>query len=221
MALFQPGCQEAYEQVFSDSDPSDWCVLGYDGKKLVSAGVGTGGLGGLMANFDESKIFYGLLRMEKTDDGGDSKRIKFIFITWVGENAPALKKGQVNIHKAEVGNLFKGFHIEKQLFESVPVEELQAEIEDLLKKAGGANYDLGNSRSGVKAGASSSVKASSKQFFEQKDKETEVQNAVYEQHISKSKNVTACDLGGRAMTAASSEAKKNTVGYDAPAEADK
>jgi hypothetical protein len=27
--------------------------------------------------------------------GGDSKRVKFVFITWVGENAPAMKKGSV------------------------------------------------------------------------------------------------------------------------------
>ena len=33
--------------------------------------------------------------------------MKFVFITWVGENAPAMKKGAVTGHKASVGELFK------------------------------------------------------------------------------------------------------------------
>jgi hypothetical protein len=52
-------------------------------------------------------VQYALLRLSKTDDGGDSKRVKFVFITWVGENAPAMKKGAVTGHKASVGELFK------------------------------------------------------------------------------------------------------------------
>lgn len=45
--------------------------------------------------------------MNRTDDGGDSKRVKFVYLTWVGENAPAMKKGKVNMHKGACGQLFK------------------------------------------------------------------------------------------------------------------
>lgn len=56
---------------------------------------------------DDSIILYGLLRLNKTDDGGDSKRVKFVYLTWVGESAPAMKKGKVNMHKGACGQLFQ------------------------------------------------------------------------------------------------------------------
>ncbi|KAK3253594.1 hypothetical protein CYMTET_37155 [Cymbomonas tetramitiformis] len=221
MSVFLDSCAEFYQKVFKDDDDTDWCALGYEGKKLKGAASGSGGLTECLASFEDTQILYCLLRLAKTDDGGDSKRVKFIFITWVGENAPALKKGQVNIHKDKVGELFKGFHIEKQIYDRDGLEGLSEELDALLKKAGGANYDLGNERSGVKAGASSSYKSQSKEFFKQKDSESEVKGAVYEKIISTSKEVSACDLGGRAMTAPPTEAKKNTIGYNSSTESPK
>eukprot|EP00854_Cymbomonas_tetramitiformis_P014283 gene14283-16892_t len=202
MSVFLDSCAEFYQKVFKDDDDTDWCALGYEGKKLKGAASGSGGLTECLASFEDTQILYCLLRLAKTDDGGDSKRVKFIFITWVGENAPALKKGQVNIHKDKVGELFKGFHIEKQIYDRDGLEGLSEELDALLKKAGGANYDLGNERSGVKAGASSSYKSQSKEFFKQKDSESEVKGAVYEK-------------------APPTEAKKNTIGYNSSTESPK
>ena len=139
--------------------------------------------------------------------------MKLVYLVWVGESASALKKGQVTSHKNEVGGLFVGFHIEKSLYGRENLENLAEEIGKDLKKAGGANYDLGNSRSGVQAGGSASYKATSKAFFEQKDKETEVKGVVFDKGPLK-KGFTQCDLGGRQMVAGAAEAKANTVGYN-------
>ena len=84
MALFEPSCVEAYGDVFSDDNDADFCVLGYEGRKLTCVGRGTGGLDAIVAAFADDKVMYGLLRMIKTDDGGDSKRVKFVMLTWVG-----------------------------------------------------------------------------------------------------------------------------------------
>eukprot|EP00850_Spirogloea_muscicola_P015816 SM000124S25948 [mRNA] locus=s124:231059:232714:- [translate_table: standard] len=235
---FGAGCEEAYRAVFADDAPQDWCWLGYQGQKLVPAGTGTGGLAEMLATVDDAIVLYGFLRLNKTDDGGDSKRVKFVFITWVGETAPALKKGKVTMHKRQCAELFKlpnesdhvtaivhiklhealllrpvqGYHIEKQIYDREALQGLEQELDTLLKKAGGANYDLGNTRTGVQAGNAQDLKNASKNFFKQKEQETNLKSFVYDKGPL-TKGITSCDLGGRAMVAPASEAKKNTVGY--------
>ena len=53
----------------------------------------------------------------------------------------------------------QGYHIEKQVYERDALAGLEAEIDASLKKAGGANYDLGNQHAGVQAGNSNAIKA--------------------------------------------------------------
>eukprot|EP00270_Netrium_digitus_P001684 TRINITY_DN1184_c0_g1_i1.p1 TRINITY_DN1184_c0_g1~~TRINITY_DN1184_c0_g1_i1.p1 ORF type:complete len:224 (-),score=40.86 TRINITY_DN1184_c0_g1_i1:244-915(-) len=213
--LFGAGCVEAYRSVFADESPETWCWLGYQGNNLVPAGRGTGGIQEMIAEVDDSKILYGFLRLNKTDDGGDSKRVKFVYLTWVGESASPIKRGKVTVHKKECAGLFKGFHVEKQIYDRDSLKGLEEEIDSLLKKAGGANYDLGNTRTGAQAGNSEHLKSQSKNFFRQKEQETQIKNIVYNKGPL-TKGITACDLGGRQFVAPASEAKRNTVGYSSP-----
>ena len=81
MAL-TPACEAAYLRVFEDKSPTDWCTLGYEGRKLVPTGEGEGGLAELREQFDDGSIAYALLRRKITDDGGDSHRTKFIMLVW-------------------------------------------------------------------------------------------------------------------------------------------
>ena len=81
MAL-TPACEAAYLRVFEDKSPTNWCTLGYEGRKLVPTGEGEGGLAELREQFDDGSIAYALLRREITDDGGDSHRTKFIMLVW-------------------------------------------------------------------------------------------------------------------------------------------
>ena len=80
----------------------------------------------------------------------------------MGETASALKKGQVGPHKSEVGALFKGHHIEIGMYEREELDGLEAKIDAELKKAGGANYDLGNTRTGLVGSGAGSYKNRSK-----------------------------------------------------------
>lgn len=210
---FDDGCEEMYQKVFSDSDPTSWLLFGYAGRKITPQKSGEGGLEDLIADFDDSQVQYALLRLTKMDDGGDSKRTKFIFITWVGEDAPALKKGMVNMHKDTVGGLFKGFHIEKAIYERGDLDSLSEELDSKLKAAAGANYDLGNIRTGATGAGSLGYKTKSKEFFMQKDSESEIKDVQYDKFLRQGKEVMDCDISGRAMVAPPSEAKRNTVGY--------
>ncbi|GJP51777.1 hypothetical protein CLOM_g10919 [Closterium sp. NIES-68] len=214
-SLFKPGCSEAYRAVFSDDTPESWCWLGYEGNSLVPLGTGTGDVNEMVAKCEDNNILYGLLRLVKMDDGGDSKRVKFVFITWVGESASPLKKGKVALHKKDCATLFQGFHIEKQLYEREALAGLEKDIDDSLKRAGGANYDMGNIRMGVQAGNSDSYKSASKKFFEKKEAETNITSIVYNKGPLQ-KGITACDLGGRQFVASHADAKKNIKGYESP-----
>ena len=107
MSIFTPQCLAAYEAVFSDLHSTRWMLLGYEGQKITHLSSGTGDLDELASAFDDAQVQYAFLRIEKTDDGGDSKRVKFVSVTWVGENAPAMKKGKVMNHKGDVLALFK------------------------------------------------------------------------------------------------------------------
>ena len=80
----------------------------------------------------------------------------------MGETASALKKGQVGPHKSEVGALFKGHHIEIGMYEREELDGLEAKIDAELKKAGGANCDLGNTRTGSVGSGAGSYKNTSK-----------------------------------------------------------
>ena len=81
MAL-DPSCSQAYQAVFSDDDPTSWCKLAHEGKKLARSATGKGGLSELVATFNDSEICFCLLRLTKMDDGGDSKRTKFVYLVW-------------------------------------------------------------------------------------------------------------------------------------------
>lgn len=210
---FDEGCEDMYQKVFSDSDPTSWLLFGYAGRKITPQKSGEGTLADLIAEFDDSQVQYALLRLTKMDDGGDSKRTKFIFITWVGEDAPALKKGMVNMHKDTVGGLFKGFHIEKAIYERGDLDSLSEELDSKLKAAAGANYDLGNIRTGATGDGSLGYKTKSKEFFMQKDSESEIKDVQYDKFLRQGKEVMDCDISGRAMVAPPSEAKRNTIGY--------
>ena len=191
MALFEPSCGEAYADVFSDATDTDFCVLGYEGRKLKCDAKGVGGLEALVATFDDAKVQYGLLRQIKMDDGGDSRRVKFVMITWVGESAPAMKKGAVTSHKPAVAELFKGHHVSRNVMERGELAQLAADIA----------ADI------VKAGATASIKTQSAAFFRQKDAETEIRGIVFEKRVREGKDVLQVDLGGRPMVASASVAK--------------
>jgi len=127
----------AYEDVRTDASETNWVVFGYEGNtKIVKVGSGSGGLEELKAVLADDQVQYGYLRVVSGDS--ESKRAKFVFISWVGEKVGPLKRAKVSVHKANVKSIIQSFgveiHAEKQ-------EELDAEeIMNRVKKAGGADY---------------------------------------------------------------------------------
>ena len=137
--------------------------------------------------------------------------MKFVLLVWLGEACGAMAKARLTEHRALLSAALAGTHVTLSLTERAALASLEADVDAALRRAGGADYDAGNAAAGVQAGQTSSIKSSSKAFFQAKDAQTEIKQVSFTKHIGK--GLSACDLGNRVMTASATEAKRNTVGY--------
>jgi len=132
-----PAIQEAYLDVLSDATDTNWAVFGYEGNaKIVLQGAGSDGFGGLRALLSDDQAQFAYLRVTSGDE--ESKRAKFCFISWCGENVSALKKAKMSVHKASVKEIVRNFAVE---IHATTKEELrEGDLMAKIKKAGGADY---------------------------------------------------------------------------------
>jgi hypothetical protein len=63
-------------------------------------GSGSGGYPEFANTLKDDVIVYGFLRMMSGDQ--ESKRVKFVFISWVGSSVGAMSKSRVTVHKPSV-----------------------------------------------------------------------------------------------------------------------
>ena len=132
-----PALREAYDDVLKDSSETNWCLIGYtDNKTLGLSEKGSGGFSELKDKFLEDACQFAYLRVVSGDE--ESKRSKFVLISWCGEKVGALKRAKMSVHKASVKSVFKNFSVE---YHAEHLEELDEEnIMKMVKKAGGADY---------------------------------------------------------------------------------
>lgn len=125
--------------------------------KLVVDSSGSGGLSEFVSKVKDNDVMFGFLRVSFGD--AQSKRIKFVMVTWSGEAVSPMKRARISMHKATVQGLLKGYHIDIQ---TSTVDDLHEDvIEQKILKAAGANYDQSlSSKPGSKAPASSSAPSS-------------------------------------------------------------
>lgn len=104
---------EAIADVRSDETPTNWCVGSYGEKNpkkpIVLAGKGTDGLKGILPLLESDLVAYALLRVVDVVD--DITTVKFVFITWVGENVKPMTKGKISTHKSTVDKAFHPAHV--------------------------------------------------------------------------------------------------------------
>lgn len=129
---------EAYDDVRNDKTPTNWAILGYEGKNIVLDSTGSD-YDEFKSKFGDDDRLYGFLRVNTGDEM--SRRAKFVLVTWVGSNVGALNRAKMSTDKTVVKSVIKNFAIEVTASEHDQLEE--ESIADLLQKAGGANYGTG------------------------------------------------------------------------------
>ncbi|OWR55749.1 coactosin-like protein isoform X1 [Danaus plexippus] len=128
----------AYEDVRSDSSPTEWAVFKFEGTRIVCAARG-GDFSEFRTHFADDERAFGYLRMQMGDEM--SKRKKFMLMTWVGPNVSVINRAKMSTDKAIIKDIISNFAVELQL-------ESQSEIDidqfkEALNRAGGANYGTG------------------------------------------------------------------------------
>lgn len=133
-----PKLTEAYNAVRTDSDDTNWLVFGYteNNKAIELQGTGSGGLEELLQQFKPDQSQYGYCALITGDE--ESKRTKFILLSWCGTGVGALKRAKMSVHKASVKQVLKEFASE---FHGETLEDLNVDdIRGKVVKSGGADY---------------------------------------------------------------------------------
>jgi len=197
--LTDPGVLEGYLRIRNDADPLMWFILGYAANsqnKLIVQANGTGDFDEMKNELEEDAQFIYM-----NYKFGDTKRSKFIFMTYVPDTLSGLKKSRVVGHRPAVEKMLKYIHLQWHILDK---NEMRSEVLDQkLLSAGGANYSVQESDKGDFSG----YKQTTKDFYTEKDKQTKLTELKYDK--GPLARETPMDIGGRAMVATQSEFKSN------------
>eukprot|EP01028_Stygiella_incarcerata_P003201 TRINITY_DN161_c0_g1_i4.p1 TRINITY_DN161_c0_g1~~TRINITY_DN161_c0_g1_i4.p1 ORF type:complete len:209 (-),score=84.74 TRINITY_DN161_c0_g1_i4:133-759(-) len=130
----------AYEDIYNGTSESDWAIFEYvPGKKndIQVREVGSGGINALFEKLQPDMLSYCFVRLIHGDK--ESRRTKFVYLTWVGEEVKPMLRARVSFHKSSVANLLKGFHVEYYATSKEDLDE--GELMKKIKMAMGADYD--------------------------------------------------------------------------------
>ncbi|KAH3757440.1 actin binding protein [Pelomyxa schiedti] len=143
-----PALVEAYKDVRSDATPTNWVLCGYPGpnsNKIVVVRKSEGPYEELLAELKEDQCLYAFARFITGD--AESKRAKFVFISWVGERVSPIKRAKVSVHKPALQGVFANFALAVHGTTTDDLEE--SKVRTQLIKAGGANYSGNVANSGL------------------------------------------------------------------------
>ncbi|CAD5117557.1 DgyrCDS6319 [Dimorphilus gyrociliatus] len=104
---------EAYEDVRSDQTPTSWALFGFDDSdKIVLICSGNDNSEFLEKIADDQRQFV-FVRVTTGDEL--SKRAKFAFISWIGENVAALKRAKMTQARSLIKEVVKVNKFKKKL----------------------------------------------------------------------------------------------------------
>jgi len=132
--------REAYEDVRDDNSDTAWSVMTYnDGNEIVLLSKGTS-FDEFKSHFVDDQRVYGFIRIYTGDEL--SKRAKFAFISWSGQNVSPIKRAKMSTDKPLLKQVIQNFALETHITDLHELTE-EAILEE-VKKAGGANYGTGS-----------------------------------------------------------------------------
>ncbi|KAG8693569.1 hypothetical protein FRC09_010419 [Ceratobasidium sp. 395] len=142
----QPEISAAYQDVRDNKSETNWLVIKYESErsdKLKLVATGTGGLtelreGEASSHLGDGEVAYAYVRVAYANDK-ESKREKFILVTWIGEEVKGLRKAKVSVHSADVKKVLNSYSIDVSAHKADDLKEEPIVIR--LRKAGGASYD--------------------------------------------------------------------------------
>ncbi|KAL5276402.1 COTL1 family protein [Megaselia abdita] len=137
-SLDKEAIRDAYEDVRSDLSETEWAVFKFDGPRIIVASTGTC-FETFKNSFNDNERAFGYIRIQMGDEM--SKRKKFVFLTWIGQEVGVLQRAKMSTDKAIIKDVLNNFAVELQAGTDGDVD---LEIfREALVRAGGANYGTG------------------------------------------------------------------------------
>lgn len=158
-SLDKDAIREAYEDVRSDLTDTEWAVFKFDGAQIIVHGRGQC-FEQFREQFGDSERAFGYIRIQMGDEM--SKRKKFIFLTWIGQEVGVIQRAKMSTDKALIKDVLNvsavpfssiraslfNLSLSLQNFAVELQAGVQAELDielfrEALNRAGGANYGTG------------------------------------------------------------------------------
>lgn len=132
----------ALKSLRDNTSQTEWLLVGHaenSNEAVHLVGSGSGGYEELSANFDESSVMYGLIRVIQKIDL--STTTKFVYIYFIGEKVPALQRGKIASTASAVKSSLSPYHVD---FEITNVSELSTELinQKVAETAGVVNKSM-------------------------------------------------------------------------------
>jgi hypothetical protein len=99
----QAAVEKAFKEVRDDTKNTNWCLIEYENEqlgRLQLASAGQGGLDSIKTYLAADKIVYVVLGF--IQDEGDYSQVKYIFVTWVGDNTKPTHKARSSQHRVKL-----------------------------------------------------------------------------------------------------------------------
>ncbi|KAL0490701.1 coactosin [Acrasis kona] len=115
---------DSISAVRSDSNPTQWTLIGFNDKfdELQVVATGNGSVEELVPLLQENNAYYSLVR--KTEVIDESETVKFVFIKFAGHKIKPLYKGKVTTTMGDITGRFQPYHVDMSTHE---VEEITDE----------------------------------------------------------------------------------------------
>jgi len=197
--LTDPSIVEYYIKVRNDYDPLNWVIYSYDTEVKNKVKVHSSGEGDFSEIVDHAPdnipvyIYFKYLF-------GDTKRARFILVSFVPDSFHGIQKSKVLGHRSAVQEFFKYFAFSWDIKDITDLEE--STVVEKLLKSGGANYSVQEQNKGDFG----SYKKTTKGYYSEKEKGGNVKIVYSENPLS----LTPMDISGRPSVAPTTDFKTNT-----------
>jgi len=98
------------DNIRNDNDPTNWALFSYHNTsdQLFYDECGTGGFDEMISKLSDDDVKYGVFKI--VVDGDEYNTVKFILLTWVGENvSPGFGKAKCAAHRDDLVNFVKTY----------------------------------------------------------------------------------------------------------------
>lgn len=143
--VISPDVQAAWGRLTSDDSTTTWISCGYpeaSSTTLEFKGEGPGGMPEFLAALPTDAIIWGAFKVTGVDDRGNtiSRRPKFIFVKYMPEGVPTMKRARSGGHKGAIKQVMDA-HIDLEIED--PKELTEESVIAKLRQCGGAHAPNG------------------------------------------------------------------------------